>query len=69
MLQAKLVVQEFPVSHMTVLGKQNKAVSADSLRKAENRFLEILDLMYDWAQNGNKETDGHISIRRMYLNF
>ena len=57
LLQSKLVVQEFPLSNLTVLGKQNKAVSADSLRKAENRYLEILDLMYEWAHGPTPPLD------------
>lgn len=48
---------EYPISTITVLGKQNKPVSADALRRAENRYLEILDLLYLWARN-NPDTMG-----------
>ncbi|XP_067947954.1 lysine-specific histone demethylase 2-like isoform X2 [Watersipora subatra] len=66
--QSKLVVQEFPLSNLTVLGKQNKAVSADSLRKAENRYLEILDLMYEWAHGPTPPLDVSFKAKAKEIN-
>lgn len=63
-LQAKLIVQEFPVSNMFVLGKLGRSVSADSLRKAENRYLQVIDLMYEWAHNPDNQDDSDVSIQR-----
>lgn len=59
------MVQEFPLSNIVVLGKQNRAINADSMRKAENRYLEILDLIYEWARNNDESECPDISLRGM----
>ena len=52
------------MSNMFVLGKLGRSVSADSLRKAENRYLQVIDLMYEWAHNPDNQDDSDVSIQR-----
>ena len=67
--QAKLVVQEYPLSTITVLGRQNKAISINSMRRAENRYLEILDLMTEWRRNNSTADQADVSFRGTALNW